>query len=305
MTLKELKDCITNNVAPSDFMIFVRKENNFLATQYIQALGKIAEGGITKITSIYEPQQSSLVLLTAPSDALNVLTVETFDERAEDYSQFENTIVVCEQISKDIAKSVEKYVIKFPKLTDWQICDYAKTICPDIEESELMWLIQTSDNSIERVCNELDKVALFNKNEQKEIFAAIRFDPQIDLYKMELFTIVNALVEGNLLTLYDFICHNGYEIYEPVVLVNRAFNSLKNIILISQNLNLKAEDCGVSPGQFNFIKRNYQNLNIDAARRKLKFLTSFDLMLKTSQLELNKRDMMNYIISNMSYKITN
>jgi hypothetical protein len=168
-----------------------------------------------------------------------------------------------------------------------------------------MWLVKASDNSIERVLNELDKVALFSKNEQKEILAAIRFDPQTDLYKVDLFDIVNALVEGDMLTLNDFMKHNGWEIHEPVVLVNRAFNSLKNIILISQNINLSAEDCGVSAGQFKFIKYKYKSLNIEAVKQKLKFLTSFDLMLKTSQLELNKRDMMTYIINNMYYKITN
>jgi hypothetical protein len=168
-----------------------------------------------------------------------------------------------------------------------------------------MWLVQASDNSIERVLNELDKVALFGKNEQKEVLAAIRFDPQTDLYKADLFDIVNALVEGDMLTLNDFMKHNGWEIHEPVVLVNRAFNSLKNIILISQNANLSAEDCGVSAGQFKFIKYKYKSLNVAAVKQKLKFLINFDLMLKTSQLELNKRDMMSYIISNMYYKITN
>jgi DNA polymerase III gamma/tau subunit len=261
--------------------------------------------GINKINSIYEPQQSSIMLLTNTEGALNVLYTDTFDERSEDYSQFENTIVVCEQVSKDIAKNVENYVIKFPKLTDWQICDYAKTLCPNVEESELMWLVKASDNSIERVLNELDKVALFGKNEQKKVLAAIRFDPQTDLYKADLFDIVNALVEGDMLTLNDFMKHNGWEIHEPVVLVNRAFNSLKNIILISQNANLTAEDCGVSAGQFKFIKYKYKSLNVAAVKQKLKFLTNFDLMLKTSQLELNKRDMMSYIISNMYYKITN
>lgn len=305
MTLIDLKKFITDKIVPSDFMIFVSKDSPFLASQYIKALGGLSIGGINKIKSIYEPQQSSIMLLTNTEGALNVLYTDTFDERAEDYSQFENTIVVCEQVSKDIAKNVENYIIKFPKLTDWQICDYAKTLCPNVEESELMWLIQASDNCIERVLNEVDKVALFNKNEQKEVFSAIRFDPQTDLYKADLFNIVNALVDGDLLVLYDFIKHDGYNIHEPVVLVNRALTSLKNIILISQNSHLKAEDCGVSVGQFNFIRRKYLSLNIDAARQKLKFLTNFDLQLKTSQLELNKRDMMNYIISNMYYKITN
>lgn len=306
MTLIELKEYITNKVlVPSDFMIFVSKDCPFLASQYVKALGDLYIGGINKISSIYEPQQSSIMLLTNTETALNVLYTDTFDERSEDYSQFENTIVVCEQVSKDIAKNVENYIIKFPKLADWQICDYAKTLCPNIEESELMWLVHTSDNSIERVLNELGKVALFSKNEQKEVFAAIRFDPQTDLYKPELFDIVNALVEGDMLTLNDFMKHNGWEIHEPVVLVNRAFNSLKNIILISQNANLSAEDCGVSAGQFKFIKYKYKSLNIAALKQKIKFLTNFDLLLKTSQLELNKRDMMSYIISNMFYKIIN
>jgi hypothetical protein len=99
--------------------------------------------------------------------------------------------------------------------------------------------------------------------------------------------------------------HNGWDLYEPVVLVNRAFNSLKNIILISQNANLTVEECGVSAGQFKFIKYKYKSLNVAAAKQKLTFLTNFDLMLKTSQLELNKRDMMTYVINNMYHKITN
>ena len=305
MTLIELKEYITNKIVPSDFMIFVGKDNQFLTSQYVKALGDLSIGGINKISSIYEPQQSSIMLLTNTEGALNVLFTDTFDERSEDYGQFENTIVVCEQVSKDIAKNVENYAIKFPKLEEWQICDYAKTLCPNVDETELQWLVQASDNSIERVCNELDKVALFSKNEQKEVLAAIRFDPQTDLYKADLFTIVNALVEGDMLTLNDFIKHDGWEIHEPVVLVNRAFNSLKNIILISQNANLSAEDCGVSAGQFKFIKYKYKSLNVAAVKQKLKFLTNFDLMLKTSQLELNKRDMLSYIINNMYYKITN
>lgn len=305
MTLMDLKKFITDKIVPSDFMIFVSKDCPFLAYQYVKALGDLSISGINKINSIYEPQQSSIMLLTDTEGTLNVLYTDTFDERSEDYSQFENTIVVCEQVAKDIAKNVENYVIKFPKLEDWQICDYAKTMCPSIEESELMWLVQASGNSIERVVNELDKVALFSKNEQNEILAAIRFDQQTDLYNSDLFTVVNALVEGDMPTIYDFINHSGWEIHEPVILVNRALTSLKNIIIISQNPNVKAEDCGVSAGQYKFIKYKYRSINVDAAKQKLKFLTNFDLMLKTSQLDLNKRDMMSYIINNTFYKITN
>ena len=304
MTLIDLKNFITNKIVPSDFMIFVSKDCPFLASQYVKALSDLSAGGAKKINSIYEPQQSSILLLTSPTDALNILTVETFSERSEDYSQFENTIVVCEQVDKDIVKQVEKYTINFPKLEDWQIYDYAKTLCPNIDEEDIKWLIKASANSIERVCNELEKVSLFSTTEQKEVFSAIRFDQQTDLYKADLFDIVNALVAGDQVILFDFIKHNGHDLHEPVVLANRTLSSLKNIILIARNPQLTAADLGVSPGQFNFIRSRYRSLNVDAVRYKIKFLSNFDLLLKTSQLELDKRDMLNYLINNLSFKIT-
>lgn len=304
MTLIELKNYITNKIAPTDFMIFVNKDSSFLASQYLQAISSLFDNGIRKVSSIYEPQQSSLSLLAMPEGTLNVVIVETFDERAEDYSQFENTIVVCEQVDKSIAKSLEDYIIKFPKLEEWQILDYAKTLCPEVDETDLLWLIQASDNNIERVLNELEKVALFSKEDQKAVFASIRFDPQTDLFKTDLFAIVNALVEGDFTVLFDFIRHNGHNTLEPVMLANRALTSLKNIILISQNPGITAEDCGVSGGQFRFLKYKYTGLNVEAVKNKIKFLTNFDLDLKTSRLDLPKRDMLNYLISNLGYKIT-
>ena len=305
MTLMDLKNSITNKIVPSDFMIFVSKDNPFLASQYVKALGELAAGGINKINSIYEPQQSSLMLLTNSSEALNILTVDTFDERSEDYSQFENTIVVCEQVDKNIAKNVEDYIIKFPKLEEWQLCDYAKTICPSLDDEDILWLVRASDNSIDRITNELEKARLFKKDEQKEVFSAIRFDPQSDLYKADLFNIVNALVLGDTGVLYEFVKHNGQEIHEPVVLANRALSSLKNIILVTQNPNLTYAELDMTEKQHRYLKNNYRSLNLAAAKKKLKFLSNFDLLLKTSQLELDKRDMLNYLINNLSYKITN
>lgn len=306
MTLIELKKFIINKTAPSNFMIFVAKDCPFLAAQYVKAIGDISDGGVRKITSIYEPTRSSIALLTAAEDVvtLNVLQTDSFDERADDYEQFEHTIVVCDQIDKSIAKAVEPYVVKFPKLEEWQILDYAKSLCKHVDESDLLWLVQASDNSIERVVNELEKVMIFPQQDQKAVFASIRFDPQTDLFKHDLFTIVNALVEGDLSVLYDFVRHNGYEEIEPVMLANRAFSSLKNIILVSQNPGITAEACGVSAGQFRFLKYKYHSLNVAAIKQKLKFLTNFDLALKTSRLEMSKRDMTNYLISNLCYKIT-
>ncbi len=303
MTLIELKSFISSKILPSDFMIFIKKDNDFLANQYVKALGQLAPGGLYKVSSIYETTQSSLALLTA-QDAINVLSVDTFDERAENYGLFENTVVVCNQVDKSIAKAVDDYIVKFPKLEEWQILDYAKTLCPGLDNDEITWLIKAAKGDINRILNELEKVSIFDKSQQKEIFNKVIFDPQSDLYELDLFKIANALVDGDTLTLFDFLSHNDYESLEPVVLANRAFSSLKNILLVSQNPALTAEDCGMSAGQFKFLKFNYRNVNVLAAKEKIKFLSNFDLDLKSSKLEMSKRSLMDYLISHLTYKIT-
>ena len=78
MTLMELKKSITDKIVPSDFMIFVSKECPFLANQYVKTLGDLAVGGVNKIKSIYEPQRSSILLLTESEGVLNVLYTDTF-----------------------------------------------------------------------------------------------------------------------------------------------------------------------------------------------------------------------------------
>jgi hypothetical protein len=293
-----------NGSAPSEFLILVDKDNKFLAKQYVQAIGTLRAGGLTRIKSIYEPSQSSLALLTAREDTTNIVYVDVFDERAEDYGQFENIIVVCEQVEKSIAKAVADYTITLPKFEDWQIYDYIKPMCPLLEEADLMWLIKSVDCDINRVLNELDKVVLFPKNEQKAVFSAVSAEMQKDLYKVDLFAVVNALVDGNMTALFELLKYANLDTVEPVVLANRAFGSLKNILLASQNPGLTAEDCGMTPGQHRFIKYNYRNLNVEAAKAKLKFLADFDFALKTSKLDLTKHDMLAYLINNLAYKIT-
>ena len=305
MTLVELKNYITSGIVPHDFLILVDKDNKFLAHQYIKAIGELATGGINKVSSIYEPFQSSLMLLATPEDCINVLTVDTFDERAEDYSQFENTIVVCEQIDKTISKVVEDFTIKLPKLEEWQILDYAKTLCPAVEEEDLLWLIKASNSNIERVINELDKVKLFDKDEQKHIFSSIRFDQNTDLNEAPFLSVSNALTYGDLPALFNLMQSSSFYELDAVGLANNVLTSLKNIVIISQNPLLSAKECGVSDKQWGYIRRNYNNLNINAVKQKIKFLTNIDLALKSSKLELSKEAMMNYLVANLYYKITN
>lgn len=305
MTLAELKSLVTNKTPPTDFMIFLCKDGRFLADMYVSEIASNYAGKINKISSIKEPKTSAIYLLTDQEDSLNLLYTEVFEERAENYSEFTKTIVVCDKIDKVIAPVVQDYVIEMPKLTDWQIHDYVKLKYPILDDKEITWLIEASGKDIYRIMNELAKLDNFTGKEQLDVFHSLQFDINTDLYQLDLFEIVNALVEGNLMTLsMKFLLRRDYTTIEPIVLVNRALSSLKNIILITQNPQLSAEDLGVSSKHLNTIRSKFRNLNVIAAKQKIKFLTNIDVLLKTSKLELSNEDFMNYLVTNMAYKIT-
>jgi DNA polymerase III delta subunit len=300
----ELKNLLENNTIPSDFMIFVKKDCPFLANQYITAITDRYHGTVKRINSIYEPTQSSIAMLTNSDETINILNVDTFSERAEDYSVFSHIIVICEKVDKDVLEQVKDFIIDFPKLENWQILDFIKGKYPNLDEQDLKWLVTASNGNIDLIINELDKIAIFPKEKQRDLFSSICFDLRPILYKPDIFKLTDALIDGDFSVLYECLLLGSVDNIEPVVLVNRAALNLKNIILATQNSKMPAEAIGISAGQFRFFTNKYRSLNIEAARQKLKFLTAFDLKLKNSYLELNKRDMLNYIINNLSYKIT-
>ena len=303
MTLMQLKDFIINKTIPEDFMIFVCPDNHFLAKQYLTEISEQKTGKINNIKSIYEPLQNTLYLLTDQEDALNVLVTETFDEKAEDYSQFTNTIVICDKIDKFIESVVTDFIIDMPKFQSWQIEDYVKTFSSSLDPDDIKWLVESSKGDIYRVLNEIDKVLLFDKDEQRQLLSEIRSDPQSDLYNFDLFKIVNAFVDGDMPVLYDFLRRKDFDTLEPIMLSNRILSSLKNILLITQNPTVSAEDLGVSPAQQRAIKYKYKTLNIEAVKHKIKFLASIDLDLKSSKLDLSKQDLMNYLVTHLCIRI--
>lgn len=304
MTLKQLKELILNNTPPTDFMIFVSKDNKFLAKQYVTEIARARNAEIVKITSVHEPLQSSAFLLTQyANETLNVLTVETFEERAEDYSQFTDTIVICDNIDKSIAKALEEYIVEMPKFATWQLFDYTKTQVKILEDYEINWLLEVTAGDIYRLNNELDKIKLFKTEDQREVFQAIRFDPYSDLFQIDFYTFVNALVVGNVETVRDYLAHGAAEKLDPIGVANQVTTSLKNILLATQNPGTSAADLGLSPKQHKTLNSIYKTVWVDAVKSKLKFLTQLDVRLKSSELDLSKENMLMYLVSNLMYRI--
>jgi DNA polymerase III delta subunit len=304
MTLKHLKELILNNTPPSDFLVFVCKDNKFLARQYVTELARALNAEEIKITSIYEPLQSSAFLLTQQAnDTLNILTVETFDERAEDYTQFENTIVICDSVEKSLVSALDEYIVEMPKFAAWQLFDFVKTQVNFLEDYEINWLLEGANNDIYRIINELDKVKLFSPEEQRQVFQDIRFEPNSDLFKIDFYTFVNALVVGDCEVLKNYLAHEAASKLDPIGVANQVTNSLKNILLATQNPTATAADLGMSPKQHRALNSIYKTVWVEAVKSKLKFLTRLDVRLKSSELDMSKEDMLTYIVANLAYRI--
>lgn len=189
MTLKDLKNAIMQKTLSDKFLILKNVENpvkdsnaSFLSEQYLQEISKARNLEISKINSIYDPLQSTLSILV-PEKKLNVLKVDSFEETSLDYSQFVDTIVICNKIDSKIMPLLTDFVVELPKLENWHIEDYAKVLVTNVTSSNLNWLIKASQFKIHRILNELDKVKLFGSSEQENVLKALRNDNQSDLYR--------------------------------------------------------------------------------------------------------------------------
>lgn len=189
MTLKDLKIAIMQKTLSDKFLILKNVENpakdsnaSFLSEQYLQEISKARNLEISKINSIYDPLQSTLSILV-PEKKLNVLKADSFEETSLDYSQFVDTVVICNKIDSKIMPLLTDFVVEIPKLENWHIEDYAKTLAPNATSSNLNWLTKASRYKIHRILNELDKVKLFGPGDQEDILKALRNETQSDLYR--------------------------------------------------------------------------------------------------------------------------
>ncbi len=295
MTLQELKTQLLEGTAPTDFMILLCKDNDFIANQYIERMCQLKHVKENRISSIYEPLASALSLVINFEENVNVLRVDKFDEKSDDYSQFENTVVICYELDKAIASAVKGYVITIPALQDWQIKSYMKTICKDLSKDTIDWLYAASSGDIYRIINELDKLTLFGPEEQIQIIEDLKNDPKSGLYPHDDFVISNALETNKKDKLADVLLHINCIKYDPIAVANAMLKKLKNLALIKLDNSIKPAELGISDKAYYYIKKN-ANYPLDKLFNDVEFLSGLDLRLKSSELELTPDKLLDYIV---------
>lgn len=301
MTAAELKEKIENESLSNDFLILLCSENHFVADQYVEAIAKNAGLTLRKINSIYEPSTSALSLVIDYESSLNVLVVDTFEEFAQDYSKFLNTVVICDKIDKKIEPNVKDFVVKIPALEDWCIQDYIKLICPKFDDESALWLYKGAAGNIYRIINELDKITLFDQNEQLYIFNELRSDPETDLYYIkDIFTVATYIAQRNRGALSEYLRHIKENRFSALGIVTNLLNKVK-LVLYSQRgsgVNLKALGSKVS-GQAYYATQELRGVSLESLGNMLEFLSNIEIRIKSGELDLTENQLIDYVITHI------
>lgn len=299
MDVKKLKESILNNSLSDDFLILLCEENFFVADQYVSKICQNKHCQENYVEELINQDNSSLSLVFDFSNSINILKTEVFNLFYNDYSQFKNNIVICSKIDKKIEPQLIEFIVKIPKLVDWQIKDFMKLNCKYLEEDEINWLFDVTNGDIYRIENELDKIKLYSNDKQREILNELKYDECTDLYKISTFTLSEAILKRNTLVISDYLQHINVADIDPFSLVGLLVSNYKKILFINFNSGLTAEQLKMTPKQINAIKYYYKNISESTVVNSLKFLTNLDKQVKLGNLDMPKKDLIEFIICSL------
>ena len=294
MELSKFKENILNGQLPSQLVVLVCPENFFIADQYINTLCDKTGKEKKIINSIFE-QDSALALVFDYTETINVLKTETFSEIAEDYSVFENTIIVCNKIDKKLESLLADYIIKVPALKDWQVIDYIKQVCPELDDLEAKWLYSAANKDIYKITSELDKVTLFHQKDRKKALACLRFGKDSDLFNLSIFDLCDGIIYNRKNILIEYMKHKSIANFELMALVGALLPRIKNLLLV-KHANKTAAEIGISEGQYYYITKD-PFIPLERLQTLLNVVSNIDYQLKSGLLDIKKEYQIDYLIA--------
>ena len=296
MDLQTFKADVLSGQAPTQLVVLLCAENFFIADQYINTL--CAKTGKEKklVNSIFE-QDSAQSLIFDYTETVNVLKTEVFEEIAEDYSVFENTIIICNKLDKKLESALADYIIKIPALKDWQVFDYIKQVCPELDDLEVKWLYNAAGKNIYKIESELDKILLFHSKERKKALACIRFSQDSDLYNLSIFELCDAIIYNIKDVLVEYFRHRSVANFELMSLVGALLPKIRNLMLVKY-AGKKAVDLGISDGQYYYLTKD-PYIPLERLQNLLQTVSNIDLQLKSGLLDIPKDAQIDYVISKL------
>jgi len=300
MNAKELKRAIKEEKLNSDFLVLLYQDNTYVADGYIDEI--CSTKGLEKrvVKSVYDSKNATNALLSNISENLYVVYTDTFSERSEDYSIFENVIVVCKKVEATVKEYISDMMVTLPKLSEWNIKDYISLVyCKGLKQQEVDWLYNVTQGNIYKMKSEVDKLKLFSPDQYTNILLQLKELPGTHLYFETTFAFVDAIVANNIIKLNEILAHRDCCDLTAMFVMTLLFNKYKKILL-ARTVGMTAEQAGMSPKEFGFYGRNYGSIPMQEIEYRLDVLSSIDRKLKNGELEFsNDNYFLDYIITKL------
>ena len=295
MYLKEFKELIEQKKIPEHICIIHNVDNNFIINQYINFLKQNTNIEISYIDDYKDLFNLSNQLFGSADSSLKICKIDNFKDTNEALKNISNLWIICNKISNESKSIFSDYVIEIPKLEEWQILDYAKTITDGLEESELKNLISIC-NDIYRLDNELQKITIFPKESRKFNFQLFKEEGIFnDLNNYNIFNFTTSIITHNIKQLFELYRDIKYVDVEPIGLLILLIKNFKNIIDVQLSVNASAESLGLKPNQYWAIKKHSCGFY---TKEQLMYIYSFltDLDKKIKLGEMPMEYLVDYII---------
>lgn len=283
--IKELKNSIENKNLDDSFFILKYSDSIFIAKQYIEEIARFKNKNINYVESLSSVKSSSNNFFGFDDNELNVIICEVFKEFLPNYNGLSNTILVCKTIDESVNPDIDKFIIEIPSLAEWQINSYAKMRAPGLKKEQIEWLCKICSGNIYRLNNELDKISIFGKGDQEDIFTELNNDnAYVDLNPLQIFDFTNAFLKKDYNMIKDVLSEIENIDVEPAGLLTILCKNFKNVIKIQLNPKATAESLNMSSKQFNAIKWNCNKYSNTQLIDIYEMLTTIDLKLKSGIL---------------------
>lgn len=296
MELAELKQKINSGVSIGLPLIFIGKDNAYIMKTYIDAIAKNNFLKVLNINSLKEIDdlENSMFKEENYLYLYHLNKNESLDENA----LLDKPIII---ISENDIKSKSIEAVTFSKLLEWQIEAYVQTLLPGMNALEVNWLCKNAKYDLYRLDNEANKINIFEKKDQENIFKEISDENgYADINELTIFNLSNSIIKKDILGVKSVMKDIDNIDIEGTGLVTILLKNFFTIINIQTNPHASAEKLNISEKQFKYLQYYQCNkYSTDELINIYAFLTTVDYKLKSGLLEMDNKQLVVYILSNI------
>lgn len=284
LNLNEVKTDLENNKDIDQFLIFYYEDTtDYIPVQYAKALARIRNSEILYVNELDEIN-SSPDPFSEPTSNLYVYKTDSLERIPAKYFQ-NNLIIITPKLLKDVEKEYDEYILRIPKLEEWQIVDYIKTVSPGLTQDEMEWLVRTYKSNMYRVELEVDKLKPFSENARQYIFEDFYVDHVFEtLSEYGIFDFTNAIQGKDLKTISNILSDINHIDIEPTGLITLLCANFKKLIKVWLNKSPTPENTGLKSNQIWAINRLSRTYTKEQLVKVFELVSDMERRLKTGEM---------------------